>query len=480
MKRHSRPLVILFTLLFIMICAPLNAADDPNILVVGESGHRHGIATGSQTFKRVRAELVNTLHEEGYDVFDEIAVKPRLRLGSGPHSDSNLVHQGRSIHNPPIDLMVIFQLYATPVRLQSATKIESRVAGRILNVHSGQRMGHFEITSPHNWYGPASCSTTCIREELGKHTRFLAREVGDALAVKLAKIRPTHGRSWREAVPSTQRAHAFSLEFIGFSDDEMMTIEESFAAYPGYRNYKPTAVTPRRHLYAYHAAIGSNKLRRHLYASLKSHDHNTLIEYKGRKFQIRKVDRQINRQQVQHIVDDIMEGGSFSLGDTENNVMFRLNSARLTSGARKVLNHVVTAFTEVPELMDEGIRLDGHTCRQGSSSVNLTLSRQRAQSVRNYLLSRGIEPNRVRIAWYGEERLKYHGSNPNLYYLNRRVDISKIALTGDQKVWRDLNIVRCGSSESRSYSSSGCIPAQAKPVKRSSRSQPSKGRTTRR
>ncbi|MEZ4759405.1 MAG: OmpA family protein [Flavobacteriales bacterium] len=38
----------------------------------------------------------------------------------------------------------------------------------------------------------------------------------------------------------------------------------------------------------------------------------------------------------------------------------------------------------------------------GNADLNLQLSRQRAKAVRNYLLQRGIEPDRLMVNYYGD------------------------------------------------------------------------------
>jgi len=51
------------------------------------------------------------------------------------------------------------------------------------------------------------------------------------------------------------------------------------------------------------------------------------------------------------------------------------------------------------------IELSSHTDSQGKTRYNEDLSERRAQSARNWLLDRGIEPNRIKPKGYGESQI---------------------------------------------------------------------------
>lgn len=79
-------------------------------------------------------------------------------------------------------------------------------------------------------------------------------------------------------------------------------------------------------------------------------------------------------------------------------VNFETASAHLTSQAREVLDRVAASLLAYPDLV---VQVAGYTDSRGSSALNLRLSRARAQSVRSYLIGRGVEPERLRAQGYG-------------------------------------------------------------------------------
>ena len=69
------------------------------------------------------------------------------------------------------------------------------------------------------------------------------------------------------------------------------------------------------------------------------------------------------------------------------------------------------------------IEIGGHTDNDGDDEMNMRLSQQRAESVRDYLISQGISANRMISKGYGETRPKASNSTPTGKAINRRTEI---------------------------------------------------------
>jgi outer membrane protein OmpA-like peptidoglycan-associated protein len=68
------------------------------------------------------------------------------------------------------------------------------------------------------------------------------------------------------------------------------------------------------------------------------------------------------------------------------------------------------------------VRIEGHTDETGSRESNIELSKARANSVREYLIARGVRPERLRGEGYGSDRPLASGSDPASLAKNRRVE----------------------------------------------------------
>ncbi|WP_017729851.1 OmpA family protein [Nafulsella turpanensis] len=102
-----------------------------------------------------------------------------------------------------------------------------------------------------------------------------------------------------------------------------------------------------------------------------------------------------------------------------DNVMFRQSTAFLLEESNAALDEVVELMQENPEME---ILLTGHTDNQGSSKANIKLSRDRVEAVKNYLISRGIEEERIEGKGYGPTRPIASNASEETRKLNRRVE----------------------------------------------------------
>jgi outer membrane protein OmpA-like peptidoglycan-associated protein len=66
-----------------------------------------------------------------------------------------------------------------------------------------------------------------------------------------------------------------------------------------------------------------------------------------------------------------------------------------------ILNSIASVLKSRPAVK---VRIEGHTDSVGSAQVNRSLSERRANSVTNYLIKQGIEPDRLEAVGYGPDR----------------------------------------------------------------------------
>jgi len=102
-------------------------------------------------------------------------------------------------------------------------------------------------------------------------------------------------------------------------------------------------------------------------------------------------------------------------------VLFASGQASLLTGAMVKLNEVADALTKSSP--ESRIVVEGHTDSQGNIDFNQDLSNRRAQSVRDYLVSRGIASDRVTAQGLGSSRPVAPNNNPEGRANNRRVEI---------------------------------------------------------
>ena len=82
-------------------------------------------------------------------------------------------------------------------------------------------------------------------------------------------------------------------------------------------------------------------------------------------------------------------------------IFFETDSTSLTAVAQDTLNKQVQWLRIYPTYT---VTVEGHADERGTRQYNLALGARRAQITRDYIVSQGIAPNRIRTISYGKER----------------------------------------------------------------------------
>lgn len=80
------------------------------------------------------------------------------------------------------------------------------------------------------------------------------------------------------------------------------------------------------------------------------------------------------------------------------------------------------------------ITIEGHTDSRASTAYNQALSERRANSVRTYLIGKGVPAEKLKAVGYGESRLKVEETSPETLLINRRVEFKVDEVIETEKV----------------------------------------------
>jgi outer membrane protein OmpA-like peptidoglycan-associated protein len=105
-------------------------------------------------------------------------------------------------------------------------------------------------------------------------------------------------------------------------------------------------------------------------------------------------------------------------------VNFATGSAEITDEFARVLDGAAQLINEHPEI--QLLEIQGHTDNTGSDAINNPLSQARADAVRNYLISRGVDPNRLTAKGFGSSKPVASNATEQGKYQNRRIDIVRV------------------------------------------------------
>jgi peptidoglycan-associated lipoprotein len=98
-------------------------------------------------------------------------------------------------------------------------------------------------------------------------------------------------------------------------------------------------------------------------------------------------------------------------------VFFDFNSANLTPAARTALSNNIEFMRNNPGVR---VQIEGHCDERGGVQYNLALGERRARSIRDYMVSMGIEARRMSTISFGKERPLAFGHDESAWSQNRR------------------------------------------------------------
>ena len=101
-------------------------------------------------------------------------------------------------------------------------------------------------------------------------------------------------------------------------------------------------------------------------------------------------------------------------------VNFALNSANIMPESEGILDKAVDALNQHAAVH---VRVEGHTDSRGTAAYNKTLSENRVSAVVAYLVSKGIDADRLSAIGYGEAAPVAPNDTEENMYKNRRVDL---------------------------------------------------------
>lgn len=136
----------------------------------------------------------------------------------------------------------------------------------------------------------------------------------------------------------------------------------------------------------------------------------------------------VNDGYVEDGAYDVLTEGGFQYFDqvtdvdkdkvAKNNViLFHFDSSELSYEMIEVINEHISFLMRNPNVK---VILEGHTDERGSDSYNLVLGEKRANAVKDYMLSNGIQVEQVEVISLGELMPVVNESNEAAWAQNRR------------------------------------------------------------
>lgn len=293
-----------FLLLIAIICffvAPSMAlaTDLPRVMIVGEDADKDTVPRNSRVFKRVLNAISNEMINLGFDVKDETALTHQTHAqGRTRRNDAELIQIAK---DAGIDVLCIFSIYPNAKTNQNSVRVTARVEGRLLSVWDGSRMGNFESEPQQYQLVQRPYSRNDVLEAVGRLSKIIGSDVGAVLADRLDQYHPEGGGDGGGGVGSGGRVIEWTLVFDGFSDDDMLDVEDYITIFTGYESHRPKSNalnTSSHHELWYKSSIDSAHLKRNVVRMLRKLNTKGRVYISGNEVKVVK-QRQVKQRRKQ-------------------------------------------------------------------------------------------------------------------------------------------------------------------------------------
>ena len=115
------------------------------------------------------------------------------------------------------------------------------------------------------------------------------------------------------------------------------------------------------------------------------------------------------------VIEEVIKGNPFTIND----INFATNSSELNENSKFILENF-TNYLE--ENSDINFTIIGHTDDVGNDNQNLTLSQNRAEEVKKYLIEKGVSSSRINAKGMGESKPKVPNTSEKNRAVNRRTE----------------------------------------------------------
>jgi hypothetical protein len=289
-----------------------HAQTKPNIVAMSEDADEDSVPRGNRIFNRVIIELGEVMNLRGYNVYDETAVAMNItQPGRVRRRDSEIIDVARAVQNPPVDIIAVFQIYASATKsnVSDIVRPNIRIPGRLLNVRTGQQIAAFEVTGLELAPLPQNCDRECLLEKVGAEAKLVANELAQALSTKLdgfiaaprddanLTAPAPAGSGGLVTTPATggeaegcgNLPTAYVIKITGFETSEVQAIEEYLRAFSCYQHQRPVRASAAQAEYWYETRSDSGRLNRNLRLMLEHMSATGQVSFAGNTFTVTKI-----------------------------------------------------------------------------------------------------------------------------------------------------------------------------------------------
>ncbi len=146
----------------------------------------------------------------------------------------------------------------------------------------------------------------------------------------------------------------------------------------------------------------------------------TTVEGSSKPVMAEKAAMATHGGETTHAVSTMQKPVSTVQEPSSHSVYFVFNSSRLDEPALGIMDANAAWLNAHSGIL---ITVEGNCDQRGTREYNLALGQRRADSVKNYLVKRGVSASRIKTVSFGKERPVCRGTGESCWAQNRHADI---------------------------------------------------------
>ena len=267
--RSARTVPLALVLIALVLgsgCARAQSGDNIRVMVMGEDSDRNTVKRTSDIFKRVIAELKESMNRQGFRVVDEEFVAAELgwkiteRRPKTELVEAFKLAKSTGKAHLSSRALVLFRIHAMKKKLSFANRIEVRLTGELYDGVDNEFKGTFEVPRA-SYPAPLDCGGPCISEIVGDKARELAVSLGEVLTTKLAYVSPSNSSASIAGSSGQGMKTTYTVRFKRFTTPEVMEIMSVMSKeFPGYKSHTLLKKNPSVVSYEYVTTAKTSKM----------------------------------------------------------------------------------------------------------------------------------------------------------------------------------------------------------------------------
>ena len=258
--------VIFITVLALFMSACANQEiSSVNVIIMVEDNSVDALPRNHQAVQRLVSKVSSQLSDNGINVYDETALTLDNFDFNGRLTSAELIDIARSVHHVTLDYIVLLSIDASVNSNSYGQKINTKVFGKTIQLHSGKVTGSFNARG-RKLNANNNCSRGCLNSKVSDSISATAADVAAEILADLPRVTSKH-RSYKSDDRGISQDYV--LIFDGFNQSDMDAIARYLTIFSGYDGMRYSESSHRYTEIWYESSISEAKLNRNLKRMLK-------------------------------------------------------------------------------------------------------------------------------------------------------------------------------------------------------------------